>query len=145
MSTRPAFIVDYVRTPIGRYGGRLAPVRPDDLAAIPLRALMDRNSAVDWETVDDVLLGAGFQLGQIFTPYNENMIAQVEASEVLAGDAARAFGVGLALGWRLRFVEARYTAPAAGSAKIEAWLQGEVLAGFRAGLALAPTSFDAGS
>ena len=64
MSTRPAFIVDYVRTPIGRYGGRLAPVRPDDLAAIPLRALMDRNSAVDWETVDDVLLGAINQAGE---------------------------------------------------------------------------------
>ncbi|MCP3998660.1 MAG: acetyl-CoA C-acyltransferase, partial [bacterium] len=62
--SRPAFIVDYVRTPIGRYGGRLAPVRPDDLAAVPLRALMDRNTAVDWATVDDVLFGAINQAGE---------------------------------------------------------------------------------
>ena len=64
MKSRPSFIVDYVRTPIGRYGGRLARVRPDDLAAVPLRALMDRNAAVDWETVDDVLLGATNQAGE---------------------------------------------------------------------------------
>ncbi len=64
MMSRPAFIVDYVRTPIGRYGGRLAPVRPDDLAAVPLRALMDRNTAVDWATVDDVLFGAINQAGE---------------------------------------------------------------------------------
>ena len=64
MTTRPAFIVDYIRTPIGRYGGRLASVRPDDLAAIPIRALMDRNQTVDWATVDDVLFGAINQAGE---------------------------------------------------------------------------------
>ncbi|MDJ0498748.1 MAG: 3-oxoadipyl-CoA thiolase [Acidimicrobiia bacterium] len=62
--SRAAFIVDYVRTPIGRYGGRLAPVRTDDLAAIPLRALLSRHPTVDWETVDDVLLGCTNQAGE---------------------------------------------------------------------------------
>ena len=64
MTTRPAFIVDYVRTPIGRYGGRLAPVRTDDLAAVPIKALMARNTALDWATVDDVLFGATNQAGE---------------------------------------------------------------------------------
>ncbi len=62
--SRAAFIVDYVRTPIGRYGGRLAPVRTDDLAAIPLRALLSRHPTTDWETVDDVLLGCTNQAGE---------------------------------------------------------------------------------
>jgi acetyl-CoA acetyltransferase len=44
-----AFVCDAVRTPIGRYAGGLAPVRPDDLGAVPLRALQDRNPGVDWE------------------------------------------------------------------------------------------------
>jgi acetyl-CoA acyltransferase len=61
---RPAYIVDYIRTPIGRYGGRLAPVRADDLAAVPLQALMDRHPRVDWESVDDVLLGSTNQAGE---------------------------------------------------------------------------------
>jgi 3-oxoadipyl-CoA thiolase len=52
-----AFICDAVRTPIGRYGGALAQVRPDDLAAVPLRALQERNPGVDWAAVDDVILG----------------------------------------------------------------------------------------
>ncbi len=56
-----AFICDAVRTPIGRYGGSLANVRADDLAAIPIRALMDRNQAVDWNDVDDVILGCANQ------------------------------------------------------------------------------------
>ena len=50
-----AFICDAVRTPIGRYGGALAPVRTDDLAAIPIAALMTRNQDVDWSQVDDVI------------------------------------------------------------------------------------------
>ena len=52
-----AFICDAIRTPIGRYGGALATVRADDLAAIPLAALMARNPDVDWRAVDDVILG----------------------------------------------------------------------------------------
>ncbi|MCA8888882.1 MAG: acetyl-CoA C-acyltransferase, partial [Parvularculaceae bacterium] len=59
-----AFICDGVRTPIGRYGGALAAVRADDLAAIPLRALKERNPKVDWESVEDVILGCANQAGE---------------------------------------------------------------------------------
>ena len=52
-----AFICDAIRTPFGRYAGALASVRADDLAAIPIRALIDRNPNVDWPAVDDVILG----------------------------------------------------------------------------------------
>lgn len=58
------FICDYIRTPIGRFGGALASVRPDDLAAVPLRALMVRNAHVDWGAVDDVILGCANQAGE---------------------------------------------------------------------------------
>ncbi len=64
MTPRPAFIVDYVRTPIGRYGGRLAPIRTDDLAAVPIKALLERHENVDWSTLDDVLVGATNQAGE---------------------------------------------------------------------------------
>ncbi len=50
-----AFICDGVRTPIGRYGGSLSKVRTDDLAALPLSTLVDRNPSVDWGAVDDVI------------------------------------------------------------------------------------------
>jgi 3-oxoadipyl-CoA thiolase len=59
-----AFICDAVRTPIGRYGGSLAQVRADDLAAIPIRALMERNPGVDWDELDDVILGCANQAGE---------------------------------------------------------------------------------
>jgi 3-oxoadipyl-CoA thiolase len=59
-----AFICDAVRTPIGRYGGALANVRADDLAAVPLAALRERNPGVDWELVDDVILGCANQAGE---------------------------------------------------------------------------------
>ncbi|MET1412291.1 3-oxoadipyl-CoA thiolase [Roseibium sp. HPY-6] len=59
-----AFICDAVRTPIGRYGGALSGVRADDLAAIPLAALKDRNPDVDWDSVDDVILGCANQAGE---------------------------------------------------------------------------------
>ncbi|MBC7147135.1 MAG: 3-oxoadipyl-CoA thiolase [Thioclava marina] len=61
---RDAYICDYIRTPIGRFGGALASVRADDLGAIPLRALMARNSGVDWEAVDDVIFGCANQAGE---------------------------------------------------------------------------------
>ena len=61
---RDAFICDAIRTPIGRYGGALAAVRADDLAAIPIRALMERNPRVDWAVLDDVLLGCANQAGE---------------------------------------------------------------------------------
>jgi len=59
-----AYICDAIRTPIGRYGGVLASVRTDDLAAIPIKALMERNPAVDWSCVDDVIYGCANQAGE---------------------------------------------------------------------------------
>ena len=59
-----AFLCDGIRTPVGRYGGALSSVRTDDLGAIPLKALMERNSGVDWEEVDDVILGCANQAGE---------------------------------------------------------------------------------
>jgi len=58
------FICDGIRTPVGRYGGSLASVRTDDLAAIPIAALMERNPGVDWAAVDDVMLGCANQAGE---------------------------------------------------------------------------------
>jgi acetyl-CoA C-acetyltransferase len=59
-----AFICDAVRTPFGRYGGALADVRTDDLGAMPLRALMQRNASVDWQAVTDVIFGCANQAGE---------------------------------------------------------------------------------
>lgn len=59
-----AYICDYIRTPIGRFGGSLSSVRADDLGAVPLKALMERNASVDWEAVDDVLYGCANQAGE---------------------------------------------------------------------------------
>src|SRR3990167_3399674 len=63
-STRQAFICDAIRTPVGRYGGSLAGVRPDDLAALPLTALVERNPQVDWNAVDDLFFGCANQAGE---------------------------------------------------------------------------------
>src|SRR5215470_16645896 len=59
-----AFICDAVRTPIGRYGGALSSVRPDDLAAIPIAALLSRNPSIDPKAIDDVILGCANQAGE---------------------------------------------------------------------------------
>lgn len=59
-----AFICDAVRTPFGRYGGSLSGVRADDLAAVPIKALMDRNPSVDWSALDDVIYGCANQSGE---------------------------------------------------------------------------------
>lgn len=59
-----AFICDAIRTPIGRYGGALASIRTDDLAALPLKALLQRNPGVDWARVDDVIFGCANQAGE---------------------------------------------------------------------------------
>lgn len=65
MSTAPeAFICDAIRTPFGRYGGALSSVRADDLGALPIKALMERNPGVDWSAVDDVLYGNANQAGE---------------------------------------------------------------------------------
>lgn len=59
-----AYIIDAIRTPFGRYGGGLAPVRADDLGAIPIKALIERNANVDWVRVDDVIYGCANQSGE---------------------------------------------------------------------------------
>ena len=64
MATREAFLCDAVRTPIGRYGGALAKVRTDDLAAAPLKALMTRHPKVDWEKLEEVYFGCANQAGE---------------------------------------------------------------------------------
>ena len=59
-----AYICDYIRTPIGRFGGSLSAVRADDLGAVPLKALMAKNTGIDWEAVDDVIFGCANQAGE---------------------------------------------------------------------------------
>jgi len=59
-----AYICDFARTPIGRYGGALRDVRTDDLGAIPIKALMERNGSVDWDALDDCLMGCANQAGE---------------------------------------------------------------------------------
>src|SRR6266567_4748740 len=64
MTMENAYICDAIRTPFGRYGSALASIRTDDLAAIPLRALIERNAKVDWSAVDDVVFGCANQAGE---------------------------------------------------------------------------------
>jgi acetyl-CoA acyltransferase len=106
MST--AYLVDGVRTPIGRYGGGLAAVRPDDLAAHVLRSLVERLPTVDWSAVDDVLLGCANQAGE-----DNRNVARMGALlaefpvQVPGGTANRLCGSGLdALGSAARAVRA---------------------------------------
>ena len=75
---RDVFICDYIRPPIGRYGGALSSVRDDDLGVVPLRALMVRNGGVDWAAVDEVISGCANQAGED----NRNV---VRMSSLLAG------------------------------------------------------------
>ena len=83
-----AYICDAVRTPIGRYGGSLAQVRADDLAAIPIKALIERNPTVDWNEVDDVIYGCANQAGED----NRNL---ARMAGLLAGLPDRSGGVTL--------------------------------------------------
>ena len=59
-----AYICDYIRTPIGRFGGSLSQVRADDLGAVPLKALMERNPGLDFAAVDDIVFGCANQAGE---------------------------------------------------------------------------------
>src|SRR5699024_9023864 len=61
---KEAYICDAIRTPIGRYGGALASIRADDLAALPLIALQERHPNVDWKAVEDIILGCANQAGE---------------------------------------------------------------------------------
>ena len=83
-----AFICDAVRTPIGTYGGGLSSVRTDDLAALPIKAIMERNATVDWGKVDDVMYGCANQAGED----NRNV---ARMSGLLAGHPADVPGVTL--------------------------------------------------
>ncbi len=64
MGMKEAFICDAIRTPVGRYGGALSSVRADDLGAVPLRALVERNKDVDWNALDDLIFGCANQAGE---------------------------------------------------------------------------------
>jgi len=83
-----AFICDYIRTPIGRFGGALSSVRTDDLAAIPITALMARNGNVDWQGLDDIIFGCANQAGE-----DNRNVARMAA--LLAGLPVTAPGVTL--------------------------------------------------
>jgi len=83
-----AFICDYIRTPIGRFGGSLSSVRTDDLAAIPIAALMQRNAKVDWQSLDDIIYGCANQAGE-----DNRNVARMAA--LLAGLPVSAPGVTL--------------------------------------------------
>src|SRR5665647_2430233 len=83
---RTAYLVSGVRTPIGRYGGALAGVRPDDLAAHVIRELTGRHPEVDWSTVDDVVLGCANQAGE-----DNRNVARMSA--LLAGLPAEVSGI----------------------------------------------------
>lgn len=103
-----AFICDGIRTPIGRYGGALASVRPDDLAALVIRELMVRNSKVDWAGVDDVIFGCANQAGE-----DNRNVARMAALlaelpvEVPGGTINRLCGSGLdAVGTAARAIKA---------------------------------------
>ena len=83
-----AFICDYIRTPIGRFGGSLSSVRTDDLAAIPITTLMARNGNVDWQSLDDIMFGCANQAGE-----DNRNVARMAA--LLAGLPVTAPGVTL--------------------------------------------------
>src|SRR5918994_1016339 len=99
-----AFICDAVRTPIGRYAGGLAPVRPDDLGAVPLKALKDRNPGVDWEAVEDVIFGCANQAGEADLMLAGGVESMTRAPFVM-GKSAEPFGrkaeiFDTTIGWR---------------------------------------------
>jgi len=106
--TQQAFICDGIRTPFGRYGGALSSVRPDDLGAIVIRALMERNQGVDWQAVEDVLFGCANQAGE-----DNRNVARMSALlaglpvEVPGGTINRLCGSGLdAIGTAARAIRA---------------------------------------
>ncbi|HWT21072.1 MAG TPA: acetyl-CoA C-acyltransferase, partial [Variovorax sp.] len=106
--THQAFICDAVRTPFGRYGGSLSSVRTDDLGAVPLKALMERNKNVDWQAVSDVLYGCANQAGE-----DNRNVARMSALlaglplEVGGGTINRLCGSGLdAVGTAARAIKA---------------------------------------
>jgi 3-oxoadipyl-CoA thiolase len=108
-----AFICDAIRTPIGRYGGSLSTVRPDDLAAVPLRALRERNAGVDWTELDDVILGCANQAGE-----DNRNVARMAALLAGFGDAAPGTTVNRLCGSGMDAVQMAGRAIKAGEAEI---------------------------
>src|SRR3569623_118423 len=88
---RDVFICDAVRTPIGRYAGALAKVRTDDLAAVPLKALMARNPKADWEKLDDVYFGCANQAGEDNRNVARMALLLAGLPEAVPGDRRRLF------------------------------------------------------
>ncbi len=108
---KQAFVIDAIRTPFGRYGGALAGVRTDDLGALPIKALMERNAKVDWAVLDDVLYGCANQAGE-----DNRNVARMAAllaglpTDVPGGTINRLCGSGLdALGTAARAIRAGET------------------------------------
>jgi len=143
MAMPTAYICDAVRTPFGRYGGALARVRADDLAAVPLRALVSRHPAVDWQQLDDVLMGCANQAGEdnrnvarmaaLLSGLPESVPASTinrlcgssldaiatAARAIVAGEAALVIAGGVESMSRAPFVFAKSDAPFARNVKIE--------------------------
>jgi acetyl-CoA C-acetyltransferase/acetyl-CoA acyltransferase len=106
--TTQAYIVDAIRTPFGRYGGALSSVRADDLGAVPIKALMQRNPQVDWSAIDDVIYGCANQAGE-----DNRNVARMSSLlaglpvEVPGGTVNRLCGSGLdAIGTAARAIKA---------------------------------------
>jgi hypothetical protein len=93
------------------------------------------------EHAPDVLTGAGFQLGFVFSPYNDNLVRTLAPARRLSAPGGASFHAGVALGWRMRFREATWYVPAPDAAKIERLLAPADRAAFRAGLALSADGF----
>jgi acetyl-CoA acyltransferase len=105
---RDVFICDAIRTPVGRYGGSLAAVRPDDLAAMTLKALVDRNPGIDWSQVDDVLMGCANQAGEDNRNVARMALLLARYSETISGATInRLCGSGMdAIGTAARAIKA---------------------------------------
>src|SRR5881275_3072774 len=138
-----AYICDALRTPFGRYAGALSSIRTDDLAAIPIKALMERNSRVDWGALDDVIYGCANQAGED----NRNVARMalllaglpkeipgatvnrlcgsslealsIAARAIKAGEAAMAIAGGVESMSRAPFAIAKAESPFSRSAKVE--------------------------
>lgn len=105
---KEVYICDAIRTPVGRYGGALSSVRTDDLAAIPLKALMERNPKVDWLAVDDVFMGCANQAGEDNRNVARMALLLADFSETIPGSTInRLCGSGMdAIGTAARTIKA---------------------------------------
>src|SRR3569623_2053938 len=139
----PVYFCDAIRTPVGRYGGGLAAIRTDDLAAIPIRALMERNPAADWLRLDDVVYGCANQSGEdnrnvarmaaLLAGLNERIpattinrlcgssldAASLAARSILSGEISFAIAGGVESMSRAPFVMGKSDAPFGRAQKLE--------------------------